>query len=384
MAKPIWLGLLSTFRRPLSLDENNQSVPRIERDMPIRLVGLICLVSILPLIILIAGFLSGTPLQERLVVLTATGIIYILLVGFLVASVCGYMAGLIGASNSPLSGVGILAIIGASIVTMAVAQPVAGSGDSPALVAFSLFITAIVFSVATISNDNLQDLKTGQLVNATPWRQQTALIVGVLAGALVIPPILDLLNHAYGFAGAPHVAAINSQPLPAPQATLISALAKGVLEGRLEWGLISIGALVGVILIVIDESLGKAGLIRLPPLASGIGIYLPVTTTTPIVLGAISGWLYERWIAGRSYSAVAKRLGVLLASGLIVGESLFGVLLAGLIVASNKATPLAVVGDNFEPAALALGGIGFVAVILAMYAAIGRTARRVSEPSKES
>jgi putative OPT family oligopeptide transporter len=383
LAKPIWLGLLSTFRRPLSLDANNQSVPRIERDMPIRLVGLICLVSIVPLIILIIGFLSGTPLQEKSVVLTATGIIYILVVGFLVASVCGYMAGLIGASNSPLSGVGILAIIGASSVTMTVAQPVARSGGSPALVAFSLFVTAIVFSVATISNDNLQDLKTGQLVNATPWRQQTALIVGVLAGALVIPPILDLLNHAYGFAGAPHGATVSSQPLPAPQATLISALAKGVLEGRLEWGLISIGALVGVILIVIDESLDKAGLIRLPPLASGIGIYLPVTTTTPIVLGAISGWLYERWVAGRPYAPIAKRLGVLLASGLIVGESLFGVLLAGLIVASNKATPLAVVGDNFESAALALGGIGFMAVILAMYAAIARTAQRVSESSKD-
>ena len=384
LARPIWLGLLATFRRPLSLKRNNGAVPRTERDMPIRLVGLICLASIVPLVILITGFLSGTPLQEKSALLTITGVVYILLVGFLVASVCGYMAGLIGASNSPLSGVGILAIIGAALVIMTVAQPVTGAGNSSALVAFSLFVTAIVFSVATISNDNLQDLKTGQLVNATPWRQQTALIVGVLAGALVIPPILDLLNHAYGFAGAPHAAAVSSRPLPAPQATLISALAKGVLEGRLEWGLISIGALVGLILIVIDESLGKAGLIRLPPLASGIGIYLPVTTTTPIVLGAIGGWLYERSVAGRSYAPVAKRLGVLLASGLIVGESLFGVLLAGLIVASNNASPLAVVGDNFDSTALVLGGIGFIVGVLAMYFAMARTARWVSVSSYES
>jgi putative OPT family oligopeptide transporter len=381
LTKPICLGLLAAFKRPLRLSANKQSVPRTERDLPIQLVGAICLVSIIPLIALINSFLSGTPLQDKLVPLTVAGVIYVLVLGFLVASVCGYMAGLIGSSASPLSGVGILAIIGAAIVMMIVAQPVAGTGSSSALVAFSLFVTGIVFSVAAISNDNLQDLKTGQLVNATPWQQQVALIVGVLAGAVVIPPILDLLNHAYGFAGAPQVAAVSSQPLPAPQATLISALAKGVLEGRLEWGLISVGALIGVVLIVIDESLGKAGLTRLPPLASGIGIYLPIMVTTPIAVGAVSGWLYERWVAERPYAPVAKRLAVMLASGLIVGESLFGVLLAGLIVGSNKATPLAVAGDNFQSAALVLGVIGFVAVIVWMYMIISRVGHRVSEMS---
>ena len=347
--------------------------------MPIHLVGAICLISIIPLTILINGFLSGTPLQDKLIPLTVTGIVFILLLGFLVAGVCGYMAGLIGSSTSPLSGVGILAIIAASLVIMTVAQPVTGTGTSSALVAFSLFVTAIVFSAASISNDNLQDLKTGQLVNATPWRQQAALIVGVLAGAVVIPPILDLLNHAYGFAGAPQVAAVSSRPLPAPQATLISELAKGVLQGRLEWGLITVGALIGVVLIVIDERLGKAGLIRLPPLAAGMGIYLPIVATTPIALGAISGWLYQRWIAGRPYAPIAKRLIVLLASGLIVGESLFGVFLAGLIVITNKANPLAGVGDSFQFAALVLGGTGFVAVVAAMYTAIAKVGRWASD-----
>jgi hypothetical protein len=136
-----------------------------------------------------------------------------------------------------------------------------------------------------------------------------------------------------------------------------------------------------VVLIVIDESLGKAGLTRLPPLASGIGIYLPIMVTTPIAVGAVSGWLYERWVAERPYAPVAKRLAVMLASGLIVGESLFGVLLAGLIVGSNKATPLAVAGDNFQSAALVLGVIGFVAVIVWMYMIISRVGHRVSEMS---
>src|SRR5260370_2617783 len=224
---------------------------------------------------------------------------------------------------------------------MLVAQVERGSEGSSALVAFSLFVTAIVFSVATISNDNLQDLKTGQLVNATPWRQQASLVVGVLAGALVIPPILDLLNRAYGFGGGP-------SQLPAPQATLISTLAKGVLEGRLDWGLIGTGAVAGVFLVVIDEMLGLAGKLRLPPLSIGIGIYLPLTTTTPIVLGAVVGWLYERWVSGKPYAPVAKRLGVLLPSGLIVGESLFAVLLPPLILPTPPKPPLAVLSATFS------------------------------------
>jgi putative OPT family oligopeptide transporter len=379
MVKPIWVGLLSAFRQALHSRAAAGPLPRTDRDIPITLVAAICLIALLPITILIVGFLSGTPLQVKLIPLTVAGVVYVVVVGFLVAAICGYMAGLIGSSNSPLSGVGILAVIGAALVMMLIAQVPPGSAGSSALVAFSLFVTAIVFSVATISNDNLQDLKTGQLVNATPWRQQAALIVGVLAGAIVIPPILDLLNRAYGFAGAPHVAAVSSQPLPAPQATLISALAKGVLVGRLEWGLIGTGALIGVLLVIIDESLGLAGKLRLPPLSIGIGIYLPLTTTTPIVLGAVIGWVYVRWVSGKQYEATAKSLGVLLASGLIVGESLFGVLLAALIVGSNHETPLAVVGDDFSPASVILGGLAFVIVIVAMYSGIRRLAARIAE-----
>jgi putative OPT family oligopeptide transporter len=379
MVKPIWLGLLSAFRQALHSRAATGPLSRTDQDIPITIVAAICVIAMLPIAFLLIGFLSGTPLHDKIIPLTITGVIYVVIAGFMVAAICGYMAGLIGSSNSPLSGVGILAVIGASFLMMLVAQIGRGSEGSSALVAFSLFVTAIVFSVATISNDNLQDLKTGQLVNATPWRQQASLVVGVLAGAVVIPPILDLLNRAYGFAGGPHLAAVSSQPLPAPQATLISTLAKGVLEGRLEWGLIGIGAAAGVVLIVIDEMLGLAGKLRLPPLSIGIGIYLPLTTTTPIILGAIIGSLYERAIAGRPYEPIAKRLGVLLASGLIVGESLFGVLLAALIVGTSRETPLAVVGDDFGSMSQVLGGLAFLIVIIAMYSAIRRTAARIAE-----
>jgi putative OPT family oligopeptide transporter len=303
------------------------------------------------------------------------GVLFALLVGGFIATVAGYMAGLIGASNSPVSGIGILAIVSGALLLAVWAQPRLGPGATDALVAFALFTVAIVFSIATISNDNLQDLKTGQLVGASPWRQQVALIVGVLAGAAVIGPVLDLLNQAYGFPGDPHRAAIAADPLPAPQAALISTLARGVLNAELDWNMIGVGALTGVALIVLDEVLGLFKAMRIPPLAVGIGIYLPMDATEPVILGAIIGWLYNKAVEKRENGEMLTRFGVLLASGLIVGESLLGVLNAGLIVAANNAAPLALVGPGFAPTATLVGGALFIMAILVSYFWVSRQAR---------
>jgi putative oligopeptide transporter, OPT family len=267
----------------------------------------------------------------------------VVLIGFCVAAICGYMAGLIGSSNSPVSGVGILAILASSLFMLAVIS-MAGVPADPAFIAYALIVTAIVFAVAVIANDNLQDLKTGQLVAATPWRQQTALIVGVGAGAVVIPYVLNALNRAFGFEGGP--AGIAAEPLAAPQATLISALAKGVIGGDLRWDLIGIGALIGVAIIILDAVMNRSsnGKYKLPPLAVGIGFYLPAAVTMMLVIGAVCGWLYEKALKGKSYEAVGKRMGVLMASGLIVGESLFGVLNAGVIGATENEAPFAIFG----------------------------------------
>src|SRR5262249_15324278 len=162
-----------------------------------------------------------------------------------------------------------------------------------ALIAFALFVTAIVFACATISNDNLQDLKTGQLVGASPMRQQIALIVGVAAGASVIPWVLNLLAKAYGFAGAANVGVVAPNPLPAPKETLISALAQGVIGGNLAGKMMGIGAVVGVAVIVLDTMLGAMKKLRLPPLAVGMGIYLPMSATFAVVVGAIVSRWYE-------------------------------------------------------------------------------------------
>jgi putative OPT family oligopeptide transporter len=376
LARPVWTGVISALaaaRRRQT--ESEESLPRTERDIPIGQVAAISAACLVPLAVLFAVFLAGGALAPIAVPLILGALVYTVVAGFLVAAACGYMAGLIGSSNSPVSGLAILTVLGASLLLLALTNA-SNPNVAAALVAYALFVTAVVLCVATIANDNLQDLKTGQLVDATPWRQQVALIVGVIFGALVIPPILDLLNGAYGFAGSPLHGAGSAKPLPAPQATLISALAKGVIQHHIDWSLIGIGALVGAGIILLDELLGLTRRLRLPPLAVGIGIYLPASTTMPVVIGAVAGWAYNRWARKQTNPGLANRMGVLLASGLIVGESLVGVVLAGLIVASGNGTPLAVVGDAFQGWSTVLGGIAFIAVGAWLYRWTAALARR--------
>ena len=356
MLKPILGGLVQMVKA------GTQAILS-DRDRDISLPAIVVMTAAATLLatILTWRFVASTAVADDAVLIAAISIPIILVGGFLIAAICGYMAGLIGSSNSPISGVGILAVVGCSVCLVAF-LPGHPGGDK-ALVATALFITAILFAAACSSNDNLQDLKTGQLVGASPWAQQVALIVGVAASSLVVPFVLNLLARAYGFAGAANLHTVTSQPLAAPQANLISALAQGVIGGNLDWTLIGIGALIGAAIVGLDEIARLRGWMRIPPLAAGFGIYLPMSATLPVVLGAFIGWFYHRMAKGER----AVRLGVLVASGMIVGESLFGVLDAGLIVAFNRDAPLGVVAADFAAApgiAIAL----FVGLILLLYA----------------
>ncbi|MGZ8361882.1 MAG: OPT family oligopeptide transporter [Allosphingosinicella sp.] len=342
-----------------------------ERDLPFGIVGGTILLSLLPIAGLLWLFLEPTVLAPDAAALIGGMLIYMLIIGAIVAAVCGYMAGLIGASNSPVSGVGILAVLGAAVLLGLFYGTGSDPGRAHALAAFALFTTAIVFSIATISNDNLQDLKTGQLVGATPWRQQAALVLGVIFGSIVIAPVLDLLNVAFGFSGAPGA---GENALAAPQAALISSLAVGVLGGSIDWSLIGLGAVIGVVVILIDEVLSKTTKKRLPPLAVGMGIYLPMALTLLIPVGALLGRLYERWAQRQRDPEFSKRMGVLGATGLIVGESLFGVLFAGIVAGSGSEAPLAVVGEDFEHIAMLTGAAGFAGIIYWLYARTRRAA----------
>jgi len=379
LMKPLVSGLAgamkaSRARKSGTLDE----LPRTEHDMPIGLVGIISLLCLLPIGYLLWHFSVNNGLGGASWTLVLGGVAFVVLLSFVVSAVTGYMAGLIGSSNSPLSGIGILVVVIAALLLVVGVKPFLPPGADKALVGFALFITSIVFAVASIANNNLQDLKTGQLVDATPALQQWALVIGVLVGALVIPPVMDLLQHTYGFLGAP--GADPSRALPAPQAGLISALAQGVITGDVPWDMIGLGAGIGVAIIIVDEALGLARKgPRLPPLAVGLGIYLPTSTTLMVVVGALVGAWFDRRAARRPVeeAAATRQLGVLLASGLIVGESLLAVIFAGVVAFSGEDAPIALVGNGFQTPAIWMGGVVFAATVAVLYRWIMRMGRSV-------
>lgn len=374
---------------------NSSNLSRMEQDLsPKVMIGWTVVMTLL-LAVSFYQFVADASLPAGLawlLVLVCTAVTFI--IGFLVAAACGYMAGLVGSSSSPISGIGIISIVVISLILLLVgnAYPqLLTTGDGKFVTALALFCGSAVLCVATISNDNLQDLKTGYLVKATPWRQQVALMIGVVVGALVISPILELLYKAYGFTGAlPRPDMDASQALGAPQATLMTTIAKGIFAHNLNWDFILIGVLIGAVLIVADTLLRKtsAGKYSLPVLAVGMGIYLPPTINMPIFIGSVLAWWIKNRITKNSAAAqrernlkLAERKGTLFAAGLIVGESLIGVIMAFIIAASvttgGSDAPLALKLANWDNIAQWLGLLAFVLAIVIL-------ARRVLSSAKTS
>lgn len=391
--KPMVQGMSQAFRA--LKDPSMQSLERTAQDLSPKTMIYTVLASIALIIVALVSFLQPVGLSMELAfLLVVVCTILAVIVGFLVAAASGYMAGLVGSSSSPISGIGIISIVIISVILMMVgnAAGLMETADGQRfLTALTIFTASIVFCVSTISNDNLQDLKTGYLVKATPWRQQFALIIGCIVGALVITPVLEILYHAYGFAGAmPREGMDAAQALSAPQATIMMTISNGIFSNSLEWTYILVGVAFGICLIIVDTLLKKAsaGRLGLPTLAVGIGIYLPPVVNVPLIIGATLSWLVNRHIkryAKRSGKDVettskkAKRYGTLFAAGLIVGESLVGVLLAFVIAGSVTS------GGSDAPLALNLENWGGMAELLGLTLfAIGCIifARRVLQAKK--
>ncbi|MDU8923458.1 oligopeptide transporter, OPT family [Pasteurellaceae bacterium LIM206] len=376
LLKPMFEGLRHSFR---TLSGNNET-DRTQQDLSPTSMIYIALTSIALIAVVFYSFIKPAAISSELsllliVICTALAAV----IGFFVAAACGYMAGLVGSSSSPISGIGIISVVVTALVLMTVGHSfgLLDSTDGQRfLTALTIFTASIVITIAAISNDNLQDLKTGLLVHATPWRQQFALIVGCIVGAMVIAPVLEILYNAYGFADAmPRAGMDASQTLSAPQATLMMTIANGIFTDHLEWTYIFMGIALGIILIILDTIFKRIsnGRFALPALAVGMGIYLPPVVNAPIFIGALLAWLVKRHLdkyadrTGKDKSRIrrdSERFGTLFAAGLIVGESLVGVLLAFVIAASVTAggsdTPLAIELDNWAATGEVLGLIVFI------------------------
>jgi putative OPT family oligopeptide transporter len=286
-----------------------------QHDTPMRLVLVGVALFIIPIFVVYQAILAnvGIALAMTLVMVVA---------GFLFTSVAGYMAGIVGSSNNPISGITIATILFSSLLLFWLTGGDASSGPAAAVM-----VGAVVCCAAAIGGDNLQDLKAGYIVGATPWKQQLMQAVGVVSAVLVMAPILNLLLSAYGI-GVP--TAEHPDALLAPQATLMASVAEGVFGAGLPWGMVAAGAGIGIAIIVLDERLkARKATWRAPVLAVAVGIYLPLELSTAIALGGVVAHLARRRNNANNLDATtALRNGMLFASGLITGEALIGIIMA--------------------------------------------------------
>ncbi|MDF2530242.1 MAG: Oligopeptide transporter [Gammaproteobacteria bacterium] len=353
-------------------------VPRTEKDMPTPyvLIGLgLLTLALLPLVGRYIYNLHIFDANVQIALTTIFSVCYIFVIGFILATICGYFTGLIGSSNNPLSGILIIAVIILSLLYLVLFHGYTASQGTHVISVVILVITVIA-AVASISNENIQDLKAGQMVGATPWKQQLMLALGVIVSALIIGPVLNLLFNAYGIAGVyPRPGMDPSQMLAAPQASLMAAVAQGVIMHKLEWNMIGLGGLVAIFTILVDRYLRTKNK-RLPTLAVGLGIYLPPEVMTPAVIGALINYAVKtqlrKKVSGNVLSDERYNRGVLLACGLVAGSALMGVMLAIPFVIADNSSVLAIVGPNFIEIANILGMLCLIGVAAWLY----RTATR--------
>ncbi len=348
LAKPLVDGIKSSMTAVKELKSSGAGdIPRTEMDTPINYVFWGILGLAIPIFIVFMYVIDIDHLSVSAgAYWTAItfGVVFSLFAGFLFSSVAGYMAGLVGSSNNPISGVTIATVLATSLCLLAILGSqvdfTADMEKATTAAAAAIIVGAMIACAAALAGDNLQDLKAGQIVGATPYKQQIMQIVGVVAAALVIAPIMSLLFNAYGLGGVfPREGMNPAEMLTAPQATLMQSVAEGVFAQNLEWAMIIIGGVIAVAIIILDEILKRKGSeFRTPVLAVAVGIYLPVELSVPIFIGGMIAWGAAKVVRKRAIASgdespeeaeeEAERKGLLFSSGLITGEALIGIILA--------------------------------------------------------
>ena len=338
LAKPLIESMKLSLK---TLNRDSDSVPLEERDLPINYVFIGVLVLLVPICLTYFNVIQS---WGAAVILSLTMCIF----GFLFSAVAAYMAGVVGSSNNPISGVTIATILFTSLLILALFGKESGA-------AAAILVGAVVCCAAAIGGDNLQDLKTGNIVGATPWKQQIMQVIGVISAALSLGFILMILDGAYGIADV-----TRETSLDAPQATLMASVAEGVFEGNLEWTIICIGAIIGLLIILVDQYQLKRGSdFRVPILAVAIGMYLPIELTFPIFIGGMINHY-----ANKISSQKGKNNGLLMAAGLITGEALMAIFIA-IPLFFEKALPKYSLPD--EMYANIIGVIILVCIIIGLY-----------------
>lgn len=343
------------------------AVAHTEQDLPMKSVLVGIVLFTLPLLALYQAIVGTLAVSLPMTVI-------MVVMGFLFCSVSAYMAGLVGSSNNPVSGITIATILFSAVMLLLMMGKDSAIGPVAAVM-----IGAVVCCAACIAGDNLQDLKCGYIVGATPWRQQVMLGIGAVSSALVMAPVLNLLADAYGIGVATEA---KPNALAAPQATLMASVSKGLFGGQLPWDMIALGAVIGIAIIVLDEVLKARGsTFRTPVLAAAVGIYLPLELMTPIFIGGLIAHLAERHLRRRGTDEAglerAHRKGLLFAAGMITGEALMGIGIAIPIVSSGSADVLAL------PAHLRFGEMLGLAVVAALALWLYRTASGRDEAGRE-
>lgn len=392
LIKPIRDGVRSSLEALRKARSGEAAeILRTERDTPINFVMIGTLALSVPILVIFLFVINQDELGISTGLYSTTlvfGVLFSLVAGFLFSSVAGYMAGLVGSSNNPISGVTIATVLSISLILLVLLGSqidfAVDAARATSAAATTILVGGVVCCAASIAGDNMQDLKAGQLVGATPYKQQIMQIVGVVAAAVAIAPVLQLLFEAYGMGDIfPREGMDPGEALQAPQATLMSSVADGVFTRNLPWTMIWIGVAIAVAIIVLDKVLEARGsTFRTPVLAVAVGIYLPLELTVPIFVGGMIAFFVSRHLKSRQaefgddYDTVVKqsnRRGLLFASGLITGEALVGILLAIPFAAFQSTDVLSLAPDGFDTIANLLGVAAFICFVLWLY----RIAKRV-------